>query len=212
MNYQEILFCEAFTGNSYQPFIKDLSVRIEAYKVIFSNTIPKWNQNKWRWKRTSETVRILIVDDDENIRSVLTAILEDEGYTVDSADTAKKGIEKSEKSFYNLALIDVRLPDMEGIELLGKMRDTKPKMRKIIITGYPTLQNAVAAVNKGADAYIMKPFDVEKILQTIKEQLQKQKEEKSFSEAKVAEFIETRVKELETIEQQAAKTRPDSSC
>jgi DNA-binding NtrC family response regulator len=100
---------------------------------------------------------------------------------------------------------------MGGIELLGKIRDTKPKMRKIIITGYPTLQNAVAAVNKGADAYVMKPFDVEKILQTIKEQLQKQKEEKSFSEAKVAEFIETRVKELETIEQQAAKTRPESS-
>ena len=159
----------------------------------------------------SETVRILIVDDDENIRSVLTAILEDEGYTVESADTAKKGIEKSEKSFYNLALLDVRLPDMEGIELLGKIRDTKPKMRKIIITGYPTLQNAVAAVNKGADAYVMKPFDVEKILQTIKEQLQKQKGEKSFSESKVAEFIETRVKELEAMEQQSA-ARGDSSC
>jgi DNA-binding NtrC family response regulator len=149
--------------------------------------------------------RILIVDDDENIRKVLETILEDEGYTVESADTAKKGIEKSEKAFFNLALIDVRLPDMEGIELLAKMRDTKPKMRKIIITGYPTLQNAVAAVNKGADAYVMKPFDVEKILQTIREQLKKQKEEKSYSEEKVAEFIETRIKELDTIEQQAAK-------
>ena len=155
----------------------------------------------------SETVRILIVDDDENIRKVLEAILEDEGYIVESVDTAKKGIEKSEKAFYNLALIDVRLPDMEGIELLAKMRDTKPKMRKIIITGYPTLQNAVAAVNKGADAYVMKPFDVEKILQTIREQVKKQKEEKSFSEAKVAEFIETRVKELETIDQRAVKKR-----
>jgi DNA-binding NtrC family response regulator len=78
-------------------------------------------------------------------------------------------------------------------------------MRKIIITGYPTLQNAVAAVNRGADAYVMKPFDVEKLLQTIKEQLKKQKEEKNYSEEKVAEFIETRIKELDTIEQQAAK-------
>jgi DNA-binding NtrC family response regulator len=154
-----------------------------------------------------ETVRILVIDDDENIRSVLKAILEDEGYIVESVDTAKKGIEKSEKSFYNLALIDVRLPDMQGIELLSKMRDTKPKMRKIIVTGYPTLQNAVAAVNKGADAYVMKPFDVEKILQTIKEQLQKQKEEKSFSEEKVAEFIETRVKELETLDEVKVKKR-----
>ncbi len=70
-------------------------------------------------------------------------------------------------------------------------------MRKIIVTGYPTLQNAVAAVNKGADAYVMKPFDVEKLLLTIKEQLQKQAEEKKYSETKIAEFIETRVKELE---------------
>jgi DNA-binding NtrC family response regulator len=152
-----------------------------------------------------EAARILIVDDDENIRKVLETILEDEGYTVESVDTAKKGIEKSEKAFYNLVLIDVRLPDMEGIELLAKMRDTKPKMRKIIITGYPTLQNAVAAVNKGADAYVMKPFDAEKLLQTIREQLKKQKEEKSYCEEKVAEFIETRVKELDTIDQHAAR-------
>jgi DNA-binding NtrC family response regulator len=100
---------------------------------------------------------------------------------------------------------------MEGTELLAKIRETKPKMRKIIVTGYPTLQNAVAAVNKGADAFIMKPFDVDKILQTIKEQLQKQKEEKSFTEAKVAEFIETRVKELEALDEIAIKKRVDSS-
>jgi DNA-binding NtrC family response regulator len=141
--------------------------------------------------------RILIIDDDENIRKVLQTILEDEGYVVETADTAKKGIERSESAFYNLALIDVRLPDMEGIELLSKLRETKPKMRKIIVTGYPTLQNAVAAVNKGADAYVMKPFDVEKILLTIKEQMKKQVEEKAFSEEKIAQFIETRVKELD---------------
>jgi DNA-binding NtrC family response regulator len=147
--------------------------------------------------------RILIVDDDENIRKVLQAILEDEGYKVETAETAKKGIERSEKAFYNLALIDVRLPDMEGIELLSKLRGTKPKMRKIIVTGYPTLQNAVSAVNKGADAYVVKPFDVEKILQTIREQLKKQEEEKSFSEERVVEFIETRIKALETTGQTA---------
>ena len=155
----------------------------------------------------SETVRVLVIDDDENIRKVVTAILEDEGYTVESVDTAKKGIEKSEKSFYNLALIDVRLPDMQGIELLAKLRDTKPKMRKIIVTGYPTLQNAVAAVNQGADAYVMKPFDVEKLLRTIKEQLQKQTEERRFNEAKVAEFIETRVKELDALDEVKVRGR-----
>jgi DNA-binding NtrC family response regulator len=148
-------------------------------------------------KKMEKPARILIIDDDENIRKVLQTILEDEGYRVETAETAKKGIEKSEKSFYNLALIDIRLPDMEGIELLTKLRETKPKMRKIIVTGYPTLQNAVSAVNKGADGFVLKPFDVEKMLATIKEQLQKQAEEKDYSEEKIAEFIETRVKALD---------------
>ena len=152
-----------------------------------------------------EAARILVIDDDENIRKVLETILEDEGYIVETAETAKKGIEVSEKAFYDLALIDVRLPDMEGIDLLSKLRNTKPKMRKIIVTGYPTLQNAVAAVNKGAEAYVMKPFEVDKILQTIREQLKKQEEEKRYSEEKVVEFIETRIKALET-ENQGAVT------
>jgi DNA-binding NtrC family response regulator len=143
-----------------------------------------------------ETARILIVDDDENIREVLATILEDEGYTVESVDTARKAIEKTRRNFYNLALIDVRLPDLEGIELLTKIRDTTPRMRKIIITGYPTMQNAVEAVNKGADAYVLKPFDIKKVLEKIKEQLKKQEEEKTYSQEKVAEFIEARVREL----------------
>jgi DNA-binding NtrC family response regulator len=153
-----------------------------------------------------ENARILVVDDDENIRKVLKTILEDEGYTVDEAENAKKAIEKSRRNVYNLALIDIRLPDMEGIELLTKMKDTVPKMRKIIITGYPTLQNAIEAVNRGADAYILKPFDMEKVLATIKEQLRKYEEEKCYSQEKVAEFIETRVKELEA--EKALQKRP----
>jgi DNA-binding NtrC family response regulator len=146
----------------------------------------------------NKPARILIIDDDENIRKVLQTILEDEGYVTDSVETAQKAIRKSEQAFYNLALIDVRLPDMEGIELLLKLRETKPKMRKIIVTGYPTMQNAVGAVNKGADAYVMKPFDVEKILITIKDQLAKQADERAFNEEKIAQFIETRVKELDS--------------
>lgn len=154
-----------------------------------------------------KTVRILIVDDDENIRKVLLAILEDKGYTVESVGTAREAVEKSKRKFYNLALIDIRLPDMEGIELLTKMRDTTPKMRKVIITGYPTLQNAVDAVNKGADAYIVKPFDVEKVLNTIDHQLRKQQEEKKYSQDKVAEFIEARVKEMGMETEVAEKQR-----
>jgi DNA-binding NtrC family response regulator len=144
-----------------------------------------------------QTARILIVDDDENIRKVLTAILEDEGYIVESVGTGKGAIIKTGENFYNLALIDIRLPDMEGIKLLTKMKDTMPKMRKIIITGYPTLHNAVEAVNRRADAYLIKPFDIEKVLSTVDKELRRQQEEKKYSQERVAGFIETRVKELE---------------
>jgi DNA-binding NtrC family response regulator len=147
-------------------------------------------------KDLDENIRILVVDDDENIRKVLVAILQDEGYTVDSVGTARKGIDATKRRFYNVALLDIRLPDMEGTELLTQLKDTTPRMRKIIITGYPTLQNAIEAVNRRADAYIMKPFDVKKVLETIEDQLKKQEEERKYSQDKVAEFIETRVKEL----------------
>jgi DNA-binding NtrC family response regulator len=145
----------------------------------------------------SERARILVVDDDESIRKVLATILEDNGYTVDTAKNGKEAIKKSKAKLYNLALIDIRLPDTEGTRLLTKIEHTTPKMRKIIITGYPSLQNAIEAVNKGADAYVLKPFDMDDVLRTIKEQLTKQEEEKRYSQGKVTEFIETRVKELE---------------
>lgn len=144
-----------------------------------------------------ERARILVIDDDESIRKTITSILEEKGYTVDAAENGKEAIRKSKARFYNLALIDIRLPDMEGTKLLTAMRETVPKMVKIIVTGYPSLHNAVEAVNKGADAYVLKPFNVEKTLKIIEEQLEKQKGARKYSEQKISEFIETRVKELE---------------
>jgi DNA-binding NtrC family response regulator len=138
----------------------------------------------------------LLVDDDETIRSTMRAILEDEGYSVDSASNGKEAIKKTQEKSYNLALLDIRLPDMEGVELLKLMKEPMPRMRKIMVTGFPSLQNAVEAVNKNADAYLIKPVDVDKLLATVKEQLEKQEEDKKFNEQKVAEFIESRVEEI----------------
>jgi len=144
-----------------------------------------------------EHTRILVVDDDEGIRKTLSAILQDEGYEVDTAESGKEAILKSNAGFYNLALIDVRLLDMQGTELLTRIKDTVPRMRKIIITGYPTVHNAMEAVNRNADAYLIKPFDMGKLLFVIKDQLRKQEEEMDFSQDRITDFIETRVRELE---------------
>jgi len=138
---------------------------------------------------------------------VLTAILEDEGYIVEQAATARAALQMTERKVYNLALIDIRLPDMEGIELLSKIKPTTPKMRKIVVTGFPTMQNAVEAVNRNADAYVLKPFNVKKVLELIGQQLDKQQEEIMFSQQRVADFIETRVRELESEKEVTNKKR-----
>lgn len=143
-----------------------------------------------------KNVRILVVDDDESIRKTMKAILEDEGYLVDLAASGKEAVEKANNATYNLALLDIRLPDIDGVELLKLMKDSVPRTRKIMVTGFPSMQNAISAVNKNADAYLVKPVDVEKLLDTVKEQLQLQEDERKFSEQKVAEFIESRVKEI----------------
>ena len=145
----------------------------------------------------NERSKILVVDDDETIRETVAAILEDEGYNVSTAQDGKEALDKCNTEFYNLALIDIRLPDMDGTELLKLLPETTPPMVKIIVTGYPSLQNAVKAVNHGADAYLLKPVEAEEILKTIRLQLEKQQQAREYSEQKVAEFIQTRVKELE---------------
>jgi len=143
-----------------------------------------------------EPARILIVDDDESIRKTIEAILKQEKYIVETAENGREAIKKSQANFYNLALIDIRLPDMEGTKLLAAMKDTTPKMVKIIVTGYPTLQNAIEAVNEGADGYILKPMKIDQLLKKVREHLKKQEKSKKYSEQKVTEFIETRAKEL----------------
>ena len=139
--------------------------------------------------------RVLIVDDDENILKTFSTALRDAGYTTDTAENGREAIEKAKANFYNLALIDIRLPDMEGTELLTALADTTPKMVKIIITGYPSLQNAVEAVNKSADGYIIKPANMADLLARVKQHLEKQEQAKRYDQEKIKEFIETRIKE-----------------
>jgi len=149
-------------------------------------------------KTEAHSPSILVIDDQEGIRKSFSAILEKEGYEVDAVATGQEAIKRSKSRFYNLALVDLRLPDMDGIQLLTAMRDTSPKMVKIIVTGYPSMENAIEAVNRGADGYIVKPFTMQTLLRTIEEHLRKQKEAKKYSEKKVKEFIETRAEEYES--------------
>lgn len=148
---------------------------------------------------------ILIVDDDRSIRTSLSAILEQEGYSVDMAENGREAIEKSNNKFFDLALVDMRLPDMMGTDLLPKLKERTPKTAMIMVTGYPSMQNAINSVNEGADGYITKPVDAETLLKAIKTHLQKREEAAKYSEKKVAEYLETRAGELTRNREEHAK-------
>lgn len=140
--------------------------------------------------------RILIVDDDEDIRKTLRLILEGEGYDVDEAQSGREAIEKSKARVYDLALLDIVLPDMQGTQLLRELGKTTPKMVKIMVTGYPNLENAVDSLNYGADAYLIKPVNFEKLINVVEEKLAKQQSEEMLTIEKIAAFVEVKTKKL----------------
>ena len=120
---------------------------------------------------------ILIIDDDPQMRSMLSSILKEDGYSVETVENGKKAIKTCEKMPFDLALIDVNLPDIEGVELLPKLKQMQPKMVKIIITGSPSIDNAVKAVNEKPDGFILKPFNVPQLLEMIRKRLEEKKNE-----------------------------------
>ena len=144
-----------------------------------------------------EKKSILIVEDDKAILKSLKDILQSEGYSVDTAENGREAIQKSKEKFFNMALLDIKLSDMEGTKLLVTMHENLPKMVKIMITGYPSVENAVEALNRGADAYIMKPVKPEKLLALIEEKLEKQSQAEKMTEEKVVDWIKTRALKLE---------------
>ncbi len=122
--------------------------------------------------------RILVIDDDKSILRTFTRILQKNGYEIDVAETGKEALEKSKKKLYDLALIDIRLPDMDGTDLLIKMQQTMRNAIKIMITGFPSLETGVKALDEGADAYLVKPVKPEELLALIEEKF-RAKEEKA---------------------------------
>lgn len=115
--------------------------------------------------------RILVIDDDKSILRTFTRILQKNGYEIDVAETGKEAIEKSKEGNYDVALIDIRLPDMDGTDVLAKMQTTMRGAVKIMITGFPSLETGVRALDEGADAYLVKPVKSEELLELIEEKL-----------------------------------------
>ena len=148
-----------------------------------------------------EKESILIVDDDENTCRTLSLIFRKKGYKTEVAGTGREALEKAREKFFNLTLLDIKLPDIEGIELLPRLRKLHPDIAVIMITAYASLETAVQALNEGASAYITKPFHLDTILATVAEALEKQRlvmENRRLYEAAQRELAERKHAEEES--------------
>jgi DNA-binding NtrC family response regulator len=114
------------------------------------------------------TQRILIIDDEAAIRESLETLLSLEGYAVESAENGELGLERIAEQPFDLVLLDLALPGRNGIEILGSIRDRQPALPVIMITAYGTVGNVVDAIRGGAQNFVQKPWDNEKLLADIR--------------------------------------------
>jgi len=134
-------------------------------------------------RKMNQKESILIIDDDEDIRKSLKIILNRKGYKIDTVGTAQEALKKAHKKYFNIALIEFKLSDMEGTILLSKLKELYPKMICLIITAYAFLQNARMAERINADGYFIKPLIIEDVLYRIEKILKEQHVEKKLKES-----------------------------
>ncbi len=120
-------------------------------------------------------VRILVVDDEEIVRTSLASWLEEDGYEVGTAESGPKALERLPEGEWNLALVDLKMPGMDGIQLMEEIKKAQPDLIVIIMTAYATVDTAVQAMKKGAYDYIVKPFNPEDISLTIRKIIEHQR-------------------------------------
>ena len=114
---------------------------------------------------------ILVIDDDRPIRSTLSEILEFEKFKVSTAEDGKEGLEKIKANSYDLVLCDIKMPKMDGIEVLEQSLAAKPDLAVVMISGHGTIETAVDAIKMGAFDFIAKPLDLNRLLVTVRNAL-----------------------------------------
>ena len=114
-----------------------------------------------------ESLKILVIDDEQVICSGCRMILSDLGHTVDTCNTCKEGLDAIRKLDYHLVLLDIKLPDSDGMEILKIVRVEKLGIHVIVMTGYATIRSVVSAMRLGAFDYLPKPFTDEELIASV---------------------------------------------
>jgi signal transduction histidine kinase/FixJ family two-component response regulator len=120
-----------------------------------------------------DITKVIVVDDEEHIRSNCSRALEKIGINTDTAESAEKCLDMVKSGEYKVALLDIGLPGMDGIELLGVLKENYPQLEVIMMTGDATIENAVDAMKSGAYDFITKPFEIHEIRKAVRKALEK---------------------------------------
>lgn len=145
--------------------------------------------------------RILIIEDDESMNEVLVETLEDEGHEVASAFNGKAAISLARKRKFDLAVSDVRLPGMDGVETLTTMKDHDPKLKCIVITGYASADTPIRAIRLKVDDYLFKPFSLDYFLSSVDRTLAREEErENKFNLVKKLSSLFAKYKDQTLVE------------
>jgi DNA-binding response OmpR family regulator len=115
---------------------------------------------------------ILLVDDDTSILRSFSRILQKCGYEIETAATGKEAMGKTKNRHFDVVLLDLRLPDMQGTDVLTKARKQLASTVKIMITGFPSLESGVKALEEGVDGYLVKPVQAQELLTLISDKLE----------------------------------------
>lgn len=119
--------------------------------------------------------KILIVDDDVTIRQTLAEVLERQGYEVHYAEDGASALNLAAKHSYDLALVDLRLPDINGLEVMGSLRELDDRVLVVVMTAYPEVRTAISALKAGAYDYLNKPFDLDDLKGLVHRALETQR-------------------------------------
>jgi two-component system response regulator AtoC len=140
--------------------------------------------------------KILVIDDELFVRELLFEFLSQEDYEVVLADCGEKAVGVIQSEPVKVALIDLKMPGMDGIETLKKIKEADPNTLSIIMTGYPTLESSIEALRCGAYDYVIKPFKLNELKSSV---------EKALHESKLKADIEKLKKRIKTLEEELKK-------
>jgi DNA-binding NtrC family response regulator len=117
--------------------------------------------------KTRHHVKVLVVDDDEPVRRTVRLILESNNYQVDAYGAPEEALAAAEKTAFDIALVDIKMPGMGGVEFVQRLRDIDRRVSPIMMTAYPDIETAAAAMRRGSCDYITKPFRQEQLLDAV---------------------------------------------